>query len=135
MKKIKFLAILIVLIISTTAYSQVSQDPKSSEEANTRASIISKLPLSPKTKAPFRYFYFPNLQAYFDNLYNLYYYKVQGQWVANEELPPVYGGYSIFNNRRVVVEEYIDDKPYEMLAVHKLQFPYNSKGRFSKEGI
>lgn len=134
MKTLKIFTVILVALFYNSVSSQVSQDPKTNEVAE-KASRIANLPLSPKTKIPFRYFYYPNLQAYFDNLYNVYYYRLNGVWVVNDELPPVYCGYSLFNNRKVVIEDFIDDKPYELVQIHKTKYPYNSKGRFSKEEI
>lgn len=88
------------------------------------------LPIDKKTNCYIRYFYFPNLQAYFDNLKMVYYYKEKGEWITASELPKNYGGYSLYNKARVTITDYDDDQPYNLLQVHKKMFPYNSKGRF-----
>ena len=81
-------------------------------------------------KTELRYYYFPNLEAYFDLQEKVYLYKEDGEWVEAEELPTNYGGYSLYNKVRVNIDDYDGDEPYLMLAEHKKRFPYNSKGRF-----
>jgi hypothetical protein len=92
---------------------------------------VSSLPIDPKTNCYVRYYYYPNLEAYFDNLELVYHYKVNGQWEKAENLPTNYGGYSLFNKVRVNITDYDGDEPYQLLKIHKKMFPYNSKGRFS----
>ena len=95
-------------------------------------SIANKenLPIDKKTNCYIRYFYFPNLQAYFDNLKMVYYFKENGEWKTAAELPKNYGGYSLYNKARVSITDYDDEQPYNLLNVHKKMYPYNSKGRF-----
>jgi hypothetical protein len=81
-------------------------------------------------KTEIRYYYFPNLEAYFDLQEKVYLYRENGEWTEAEELPKNYGGYSLYNKARVSITDYDGDEPYLMLAVHKKLYPYNSKGRF-----
>jgi hypothetical protein len=92
---------------------------------------LSSLPFDSKTNCYIRYYYYPNLEAYFDNLELVYHYKVNGQWEKAENLPTNYGGYSLFNKVRVNITDFDGDKPYQLLKIHKKMYPYNSKGRFS----
>ena len=82
---------------------------------------------------PIRYYYYPNLQAYFDNHSNLYIFRVNKQWISAESLPENYGGYSLYNKHRVKIDDYNGDDVTELLAIHKLLYPYNAKGRLNKE--
>ena len=81
-------------------------------------------------KTEIRYYYFPNLEAYFDLQEKVYLYKEEGEWLEAEELPTNYGGYSLYNKVRVTIEDYNGDEPYLFLATHKKLYPYNCKGRF-----
>ena len=121
MKKIKILIVLCIAMISNNFYSQDTSAEKES------------LPIDAKTKCHVRYYYFPNLEAYFDNLEMVYYYKVKGQWETADELPTNYGGYSIYNKVKVTITDYDGDEPYKLLSVHKKMYPYNSKGRFTNQ--
>lgn len=99
--------------------------------AQTSNEDLSSLPIDPKTNSNVRYYYYPNLEAYFDNLELVYHYKVNGQWEKAENLPTNYGGYSLFNKVRVNITDYDGDEPYQLIKIHKKMYPYNSKGRFS----
>jgi len=92
---------------------------------------VPSLPIDSKTNSNVRYYYYPNLEAYFDNLELVYHYKVNGQWEKAENLPTNYGGYSLFNKVRVNITDYDGDEPYQLIKIHKKMYPYNSKGRFS----
>lgn len=94
---------------------------------------LSSLPIDSKTNCYVRYYYFPNLEAYYDNLELVYHYKTNGQWQKAENLPTNYGGYSLYNKVRVAITDYDGDEPYHLLKVHKKMYPYNSKGRFTNQ--
>lgn len=119
MKTLRSLSLVFLFLFALQAVAQ--------ETAPKRES----LPIDKKTNCYIRYYYYPNLQAYFDNLEMVYYYKENGEWKTAPELPQNYGGYSIYNKVRVVINDYDDDKPYDLLSIHKKRFPYNSKGRFN----
>jgi hypothetical protein len=119
MKTLKALLLVLGLLLTTQTFAQNTPLKKES------------LPIDKKTNCYIRYHYFPNLQAYFDNLQMVYYFKDKGEWKTATELPVNYGGYSLYNKARVVIDDYDDDRPYDNLSVHKKKFPYNSKGRFA----
>jgi hypothetical protein len=119
MKTLKVMLVLAIVLFSGSAFSQ-----------NTTAKK-ENLPIDKKTNCYIRYYYFPNIQAYFDNLKMVYYYKENGEWQTAEELPKNYGGYSLYNKARVTINDYDDENPFEFLPVHKKMYPYNSKGRFA----
>ncbi len=99
--------------------------------AQTSKDEISSLPIDDKTNCYIRYYYFPNLEAYFDNLELVYHYKVNDQWQQAENLPTNYGGYSLYNKVRVAITDFDGNEPYQLLKTHKKMYPYNSKGRFT----
>lgn len=119
MKMLRSLSLVFVFLFAIQAVAQETAPKKES------------LPIDKKTNCYIRYYYYPNLQAYFDNLEMVYHYKENGEWKTAPELPENYGGYSIYNKVRVVINDYDDDKPYNLLSIHKKKFPYNSKGRFN----
>ena len=117
----KTLKVMLALVLVLTFSSSHAQNTKTKKE---------NLPIDKKTNCYIRYYYFPNLQAYFDNLEMVYYYKESGEWKTAPELPKNYGGYSLYNKARVTITDYDDDQPYNLLQIHKKLYPYNSKGRF-----
>ena len=112
---------LFMALISNNFYSQKSSSQKES------------LPIDSKTNCFVRYYYFPNLEAYFDNLEMVYYYKVNNEWETAEQLPTNYGGYSLYNKVKVSITDYDSDKPYFLIKTHKKMYPYNSRGRFTNQ--
>lgn len=116
------LKIIIVLLIATISNNIFSQELTNEKES---------LPIDTKTNCYVRYYYYPNLEAYFDNLELIYYYKINGKWKSDEELPVNYGGYSMYNKLKVTITDYDGDEPYQLLPAHKKMYPYNAKGRFT----
>jgi hypothetical protein len=119
MKTLQTLMMLVVFFLVNTTQAQRT------------LAIKESLPVDKKTNCYIRYQYFPNLQAYFDNLKMVYHFKNNGEWTIAPELPINYGGYSLYNKASVVIDDYDDENPYELLTIHKKKFPYNSKGRFT----
>ena len=118
MKTLKSLLLLVCLLLAGNSVAQSA------------VAKMEKLPVDKKTNCYIRYYYYPNLQAYFDNLEMVYHYKENGEWKKAPELPQNYGGYSLYNKARVIIDDYDGDRPYDYLSVHKKKYPYNSKGRF-----
>lgn len=119
MKTIKLLVLFGVLLFSSNLFSQ-----------DVATNIEKKMPTA-LSKGTSRYYYFPNLQAYFDNVNMVYYYKVNNEWQTAEELPENYGGYSLYNKAYVIIKDYDGENPQQFLNVHKKLYPYNAKGRFA----
>lgn len=116
--------VFLLMFIFTSSVSSAQQASNNDE---------SSLPVDPKTNCFVRYYYFPNIEAYFDNLELVYYYKVNNEWQTAEELPKNYGGYSLYNKVKVIITDYDGDEPYLLLKTHKKMYPYNSKGRFTNQ--
>ncbi|HRN99294.1 MAG TPA: hypothetical protein PLA69_08300 [Flavobacterium sp.] len=79
--------------------------------------------------APARFYFLPNLDAYFDARENLYIYQVNGQWVKAREIPSGYRGYSIYNGTRVELADYNGNQPYTLLKDHQKQYPKRYSSR------
>ncbi|WP_133242631.1 hypothetical protein [Flavobacterium psychrotolerans] len=76
-----------------------------------------------------RFFYFPNLQAYFDTKKGFYIYNENGTWLTSERMPANYRGYSRNNGLYVPIKGYFGEKPYSLLDQHKLKYPANYSSR------
>lgn len=79
-----------------------------------------------------RYYYYPNLEAFFDSQQMLYHYKIQTEWKTAEEIPNGYRGYSMFNKYNVTITDYDDDNICEQIAKYKKKYPYISNERTKK---
>jgi len=79
---------------------------------------------NPKTNCLLRYYYYPNLEAYFDTQKRIFYYKENGAWQTAEEIPNGYRGYSMYNKYSVYISDYDDDNICQFLDIHKKKYPY-----------
>lgn len=116
MKKILSTLILILFITHTST----AQKSKKQEE---------DMPLvDPISNCLLRYYYFPNIEAYFDTKKRIYYYKEDSEWVSAEEIPDGYRGYSLYNGVYVYITDYDDDLITQFIQIHKKKYPYTKKG-------
>ena len=79
-----------------------------------------------------RYYYYPNLDAYYDTTENLYVFESntnRGQIVKAKEIPSGYRGYSLYNGVRVAITDYSGDEPFTKIAEHRKEFPKNYSSR------
>ena len=79
-----------------------------------------------------RYYYYPNLDAYYDSKENIYIFEsnqVKGQIVKAKEVPTGYRGYSVYNGIRVAITDYDGDEPFTKIAEHRKQFPKKYSSR------
>lgn len=86
----------------------------------------------PLTNCNLRYYYYPNLEAYFDTKKNLYIFTENGQWTTAEEIPSGYRGYSLYNKVSVFITDYDEDDITQFIKVHKKKFPYNMRGKYKE---
>lgn len=88
--------------------------------------IQSQIDQSAILVAGARYYYYPNLDAYYDTTENLYLFESnqnKGQIVKAKEVPSGYRGYSLYNGIRVAITDYDGDEPFTKIAEHRKQFP------------
>jgi len=102
-------------------------DAQTSNKKNINGHLIN-----PETNCVLRYYYFPNLEAYYDTQKNVYTYIDNGQWITAGELPTGYRGYSLYNKVNVIINDYDDEDPTQFLAQHKKKYPYITKGNVKK---
>ena len=122
MKKLYFLLIGILLLSANISTAQIAET--NDLQANETAKDEVALPFT-----VVRYYYYPNLDAYFDNQENVYIYEQKGQWVKAPEIASGYRCYSLYNNMRYEINDYAGDKPYENLSEHRKQFPKKFSSR------
>lgn len=115
MKAVNYLTLGIVLLTSTFAAAQSAINPDLNLDANTI--------LKNEMATDIRYYYYPNLQAYFDTKTLTYLYSKNKEWVESSRIPSGYMGYSVYNNNKVAITDYLGDTPYEMIDEHRKQYP------------
>ncbi len=80
-----------------------------------------------------RYYYYPNLQAYYDTCTGQYLYTKDGEWITADFLPSNYRGYCLFNNNYVLIEGFTEDEPYTLINEHKKKYPANFSSKRRKD--
>lgn len=121
MKNLKNIIALIILMLSMSTVAQTAS------KKNINGQLID-----PQTNCILRYYYFPNLEAYYDTQKNKYWYLENGQWIVADEIPEGYRGYSLYNKVNVLIHDYDDDDPTQFLARHKKKYPYLNKANIRK---
>jgi hypothetical protein len=122
MKKILSYIIVILFVV----HSSFAQKSKRQEE--------SQPLIDPTTNCQMRYYYFPNLEAYFDTQKRIYYYKEDSEWVTDEEIPEGYRGYSLYNKVYVFISDYDDEIITQFIDIHKKKYPYTKRGNLKMIG-
>ena len=84
--------------------------------------------IDPISNCQLRYYYYPNLEAYYDTQKRIYYYKENSEWTTGEEIPEGYRGYSLFNKIYVFITDYDDDIITQFVDLHKKKYPYTKRG-------
>lgn len=123
MKKLSLISSLIILLGTQIALSQ------------TRKNTDSLPIVDPVSQCAYRYYYYPNIQAYFDTQKKIFHFKVDGEWTTGEEIPEDYGGYSLYRMLNVLITDYDDENPMQFLSIHRKKYPYTSNGRIKPSTV
>ena len=109
----------LLLLMCFTLHAQKSAAPQ------------NDIPLvDPVTHCELRYYYFPNIEAFFDTKKSVYIYKDNDQWITATEIPSGYRGYSLYNKASVFINDYDGDEPIQFLKLYKKKYPYNLRGKY-----
>jgi hypothetical protein len=120
MKKITYLILGIMLFSFNYSQAQVQLDT---------IYIRSKKIAPASTFVEVRYYYYPNLEAYFDTKIALYIYKEHGEWVKSETINASFRGYSLKNGQYVMLKGFTEDNPYTQIEEHKIKYPADYSSR------
>lgn len=133
MKNLKFVVCIIASLIPLMIQSQIELRNTVAELRNTvNAEKECRLPKDTMTLKAIRYYYYPNLNAYYDKKYSYFIFKQNGEWIKNDKIASNYRGYSAFNNYHVEIVDYFSERPYELLDLHKKVYPCDFTGRIQK---
>lgn len=119
MKKITLLAVGIFFFITQNTTAQINM--------NDATGTIKKTGIN--NFVPIRYYYYPNLQTYYDTKNGLYISLQNGNWITSEKLDLTTRGYCIKNGAHENIKDYDGDEPYTLLCEHKLQYPADYSSR------
>lgn len=112
-------------ILFATLFMASAQQSNAQSAVNPDLSYEAQMILDEGAILDIRYYYYPNLQAYFDTETATYLYLKDGEWVEGKQIPSGIRGYSKNNGARVAIKDYSGDEPFEIFEQHKAQFPAN----------
>lgn len=119
MKTITFLTMGMLIFSSQYTVAQIKLDASNDQ---LQAVAVNSL-------VEMRYYYYPNLETYFDTQKGLYLSCEKGKWVSSEFLNLNNRGYSLKNGNFKMLQGYAGDEPYTLIKEHKLQFPPDYSSR------
>jgi hypothetical protein len=122
MKAFKLMAIGIMLIISGAVKAQVSVTVN-----------IGSPPLwGPVGYAEARYYYLPDVEAYYDIHTSMFIYYGGGAWIHRTYLPGRYRGYDLYSGYKVVMVDYYGNTPYTNFPQYKMKYKKGYRGEPQK---
>lgn len=111
-----------VLFFSTALKSQVSVNVN-----------IGSPPLwGPVGYTEERYYYLPDVEAYYDVESSMFIYFGNGVWLHRASLPTRYSNYDLYNGYKVVLTGYHGNSPYNDFHNHKVKYKKGYKGGSQK---
>jgi hypothetical protein len=112
MKTLKFFIAGMVLVIASAVQAQVSVS----------VNMGSPPPWGPVGYTEVRYYYLPDVEAYYDIQSSMFIYYVRGAWVQRAYLPRRYRNYDLYGGYKVVMTDYRGDAPYTHFKEYKMKY-------------
>jgi hypothetical protein len=112
MNALKFFIIGMVIFLAGSMQAQVAVN----------VSIGSPPLWGPAGHAEARYYYLPDVEAYYDVPTSMFIYNTGGVWVHRAQLPPRYRNYDLYGGYKVVMSDYRGDAPYANFKEHKMKY-------------
>jgi len=112
MKSLKFIVIGMVLSLTNIAQSQVSVS----------LSFGSPPSWGPAGYDDVRYYYLPDVEAYYDVQSSMFIYFDGGAWIRRAYLPDRYRNYDLYGGYKVVLKDYRGNNPYVHFVDHRSNF-------------
>jgi len=115
MKIFKLFVLAVVLLFAGASQAQIS----------VRFNIGLPPSWGPEGYTDVRYYYLPDVQAYYDVPSSMFIYFEGGYWVRRSYLPSRYRNYDLYHGYKVVMNDYHGNTPYRYFDQHKR---YYAKG-------
>lgn len=118
MKILKLIVIGILLFLGSEAQAQVSVN----------VNIGTPPPWGPVGYTEVRYYYLPDVEAYYDVQSSMFIYFGGGVWVHRTYLPSRYRSYDLYSGYKVVMTDYRGDAPYSNFNEYKTKYAKGYRG-------
>lgn len=118
MKVLKLIVAGFILFLTNAANAQVSVNVN-----------IGTPPLwGPVGYTEVRYYYLPDVEAYYDVQTSMFIYYGGGVWLHRTYLPSRYRNYDLYNGYKVVIVDYHGDNPNVYYNTHKIKYAKGYRG-------
>ena len=84
--------------------------------------------LGPSGYSDVRYYYIPDVEAYYDVSSSMFIYNNGVTWVHRSSLPSRYRSYDLYNGYKVPMSNYRGNTPYANFRQHKVQYAKGYRG-------
>ena len=122
MKAIKFIILGIGLIFASEAQAQISVN----------LNVGTPPQWGPSGYSNARYYYLPDVEAYYDVQKSNFIYISGNSWVRRSQLPQHYRNYDLYNGYKVVMTDYRGNAPYTYYKQHKVKYKKGYRGNPQK---
>jgi hypothetical protein len=118
MKTFKLLVVGIMLMLAGTAQSQLSVN----------VHIGSPPAWGPAGYSDVRYYYLPDVEAYYDVDASMFIYISGNRWIRRSYLPGRYRNYDLYHGYKVVMNDYHGNAPYSRFREHRMKYARGYRG-------
>jgi len=118
MKTLKLIVLGMVLFFAGAAQAQVS----------VHINIGTPPPWGPAGYSNVRYYYLPDVEAYYDVQSSMFVYFEGRSWVRRSYLPSRYKNYDLYDGYKVVMKDYHGDAPYYKHREYRTLYPKRFRG-------
>jgi hypothetical protein len=119
MKTLKLFVVGILLVFATSSQAQLS----------VRVHIGTPPSWGPAGYSSVRYYYLPDVEAYYDVQNSMFIYQQGNTWVHRSSLPGLYKNYDLYGGYKVVMNDYHGNAPYANFREYKVKYAHGYRGR------
>lgn len=112
MKIVKTIMIGMVLLFAGAVHAQVSVN----------LNLGTRPQWGPVGYPEARYYYLPDVEAYYDTHTSMFVYSDGKHWVQRRYLPSHYRNYDLYHGQKIVMKSYRGNYPYAYFKYHKTKY-------------
>jgi hypothetical protein len=79
-----------------------------------------------------RYYYLPDVEAYYDIQSSMFIYYGNGRWIRKSHLPYQYRSYDLYHGYKVVLTDFHGNDPYSHFKEHRVKYVKGYRGQEQK---
>lgn len=122
MKTIKLIVVALILSFAVSVEAQISMN----------VNIGTPPQWGPTGYTDVRYYYLPDVEAYYDVPSSKFIYFNGSNWIHRRSLPRHYRNYDLYNGYKVVMTDYRGNSPYAHFKEHKSKYAKGYRGKPQK---